>query len=71
MNWLTLESGNEGLKKWVIMQCIKESSTLRISNKGKKPIPKIIFRFGLQDKQIKKFLETRKLILSFLRKRKR
>jgi hypothetical protein len=66
MNWVALESGNENLKKWVIMQDIKESSTLRISNKGKKPIPKIIFRYGLQDKMIKKYLETRKLILGFL-----
>ena len=67
MNWLALESGNENLQRYVRMQCIKESSTVRISKKGKKPIPKIVFRYGLQDKQIKKFLETRKLILKFLR----
>lgn len=71
MNWTALESGNENLKKYVIMQCIKETSTVRISRKRKKPIPKIIFRYGLQDKQIKKFLETRKLILSFLKKKRR
>lgn len=66
MNWVALESGNESLQKYVRMQCIKETSTLRISKKDKKPIPKIVFRYGLQDKQIKKFLETRKLILNFL-----
>lgn len=66
MNWVVLESGNENLQKYVRMQCIKETSTLRISRKGKRPIPKIAFRYGLQDKQIKKFLETRKLVLAFL-----
>jgi hypothetical protein len=69
MNWIALESGNESLKKYVIMQCIKETSTVRISKKGKKPIPRIVFRYGSQDKQIRKFLETRKLILNFLRGR--
>jgi hypothetical protein len=69
--WVALESGIESVRKYAIMQDIKETSTLRISKKDKKPIPKTIFRYGLQDKQIKKFLETRKLILSFLRKRKR
>jgi hypothetical protein len=49
------------------MQDIKESSTLRISAEGKKLFPKVVFRDGLQDKQIKNFLETRKLILTFLR----
>jgi hypothetical protein len=71
MNWTALESGNENLQKYVRMQSIKETSTLRISRKGKKPIPKIVFRYGLQDKQIKKFLETRKLILGFLKTKKR
>jgi hypothetical protein len=70
MNWVALESGNENLQKYVRMQCIKETSTVRISNKGKKPIPKIVFRYGLQDKQIKKFLETRKFILNSLRGRR-
>lgn len=67
MNWVSLESGNENLQRYVRMQCIKETSTVRISAKGKKPIPKIVFHYGFQDKQIRKFLETRKLLLSFLR----
>jgi hypothetical protein len=67
MNWVALESGNENLKRWVIMQYIKETSTLRSSRDNKRPIPEIVFRYGLQDKQIKKFLETRKLILNFLK----
>lgn len=69
MDWLALESKNESLKLWAIMQGIKESSTLRISRKGKKPIPKIVFKYGLQDKQIKNYLGTRKLILSSLGKK--
>jgi hypothetical protein len=72
-NWyaheVRLESGNNNVQNYVEMQCIKETSTVRISRKNKKPIPKIIFRYGLQDKQVKKYLETRKLILSFLGKR--
>jgi hypothetical protein len=66
MNWVGLESGNLNLQKYVRMQCIKKTSTVRISNKGNKPIPKIVFRFGNQNRQIKKFLETRTFILSFL-----
>lgn len=66
MNWVALESGNENLQKYVRMQCIKETSTVRISRKGKKPFPKIVFRYGLQDKQIKQFLDTRRFILNFL-----
>ena len=67
MDWAALESGNENLKKWAIMQGIKESSTLRVSVKGKKPAPKIVFRFGSQDRQVKKFLETRRFLLDFLK----
>jgi hypothetical protein len=70
MNWVALESESVNLQKYVRMQCIKETSTVRISAKGKKPIPKIVFRYGLQDKQVKKFLETRRLLLSFLRGRR-
>lgn len=67
--WVGLESGNENLKRYAIMQDIKETSTVRISEKGKKPVPKVVFHYGKQDKQIKKFLETRKLILNFLKRR--
>ncbi|MGD0495708.1 MAG: hypothetical protein ABSB28_06670 [Candidatus Bathyarchaeia archaeon] len=71
MNWVALESGNENLQKYVRMQCLKETSTLRMSRKGKKPIPKIVFRYGLQDKMIKKHLGNRSFILNFLRKKRR
>jgi hypothetical protein len=70
MNWVALESGNENLQRYVRMQCIKETSTVRISRKGKKPVPKVVFCYGLQDKQVRNFLETRKLLLNFLRGRR-
>jgi hypothetical protein len=41
---------------------------VRISVKENKPIPKIAFRYGSQDGQIKKFLETRKSLLASLKK---
>ncbi len=66
--WLSLLSGNKKLKKYFLMQCIKESSTLRVSNKGEKPSPRIVFRFGKQDKQIEEFLSFRTEIKRIIRK---
>jgi len=68
MNWVALESRNADLQRYVSMQCSKKSSTVRVSvKKGKrdKPIPRIMFKFGKQDRQIKKFLETRRLVLNY------
>ncbi|MEX2739273.1 MAG: hypothetical protein Q6356_009430, partial [Candidatus Wukongarchaeota archaeon] len=52
--------------KWLLMQCIKQSSTLRISSKGEKPSPRIVFRSGKQDQQISNYLKmctlTKKII---------
>jgi hypothetical protein len=56
------------------MQCIKKSSTVRGSAKKgtrNKPVPRIVFRFGKQDRQVKKFLETRKFILVSLENMKK
>jgi hypothetical protein len=58
--WVTLLSHNKGLNRWLIMQCIKESSTLRISPKSDKPSPRIVYSEGEIDKQIKEFLKYRK-----------
>ena len=66
--WVAMQSRNQGLFKWFHMQCIKESSTLRISTKRQKPSPKIIFRYGKEDQQIKHFLKDRDLIKSIARK---
>jgi hypothetical protein len=65
--WVALLSKNGGLIRWLIMQCIKQSSTLRISNKNKKPSPRIVTRQGKQDKQIQEFLEYRKQLKNIIR----
>lgn len=62
MNWVAVECQLKKLSDYVLMQGIKESSTLRVGNKGGKKPPKIKFRFGKQCKQVKKFLEKRKEI---------
>ncbi len=65
--WIAQRVKNRSLNAYVIMQCIKESSTLRIGPKGDKPSPRIVFRYGKQDKQIKNFLEYRRLIQRTIR----
>jgi hypothetical protein len=67
MAWVSMESHNEKLKDYVLMQILKGSSTLRLSNKGKKPFPKPIFQFGNQDKQIAEFLATKQYVENFLK----
>lgn len=67
VSWVSLESGNRGLLKWLQMQCIKESSTLRVSAKKEKLPPRIVYRFGEQDKQIQSFLHYRKIIKNIVR----
>ena len=64
--WVALNSQNRGLIKWLIMQCIKQSSTVRISNKNKKHSPRIVYRNGKQEKQIQEFLTFRKQIKNIL-----
>ena len=66
--WISLLSNNPRLQKWHLMQCIKEGSTLRVSSKGDKPSPKIVFRYGKEDKQIKEFIGFRKLVKSITQK---
>jgi hypothetical protein len=66
MAWASMESHNEKLKDYVLMQILKGSSTLRIGNKGKKPFPKPIFQHGNQDKMIAEFLDNREFVIDFL-----
>ena len=66
--WVSLLSHNSGLTKYLQMQCIKESSTLRVSEKREKASPRIVFRYGKQDKQIKGFLDFRDFIKRIERK---
>jgi hypothetical protein len=60
--WVALLSHNKGLAKWFLMQCIKGCSTLRVSSKREKPPPRIAYRHGKQDHNIKDFLRNRKIV---------
>lgn len=64
--WIGLESGNTKIQRYLTMQCIKESSTLRISSKKDKPAPRLVFRYGEQCYEIKKYFEKRKLIRNII-----
>ena len=52
---------NNNVMSWAIMQMIKGSSTLRISTKFYKHRPRIIYKEGSQDKEIKAFREYREI----------
>jgi hypothetical protein len=60
--WVALQSHNRGLNRWFLMQCIKGCSTLRVSLKREKPSPRIVFRSGKQEKQVKEFMKTRRIV---------
>jgi len=66
--WIALLSNNKGLQKYHLLQCIKESSTLRMSTKKQKPSPRIVYRYGKQNTQIRCFLQYRKLIKNIIKK---
>ena len=68
MDWVALESRYPKLKDYAIMQGIKESSTLRVSPKLEKPSPRIVFRFGKQDQQIKEYQKIRRIIKGIIKK---
>jgi len=67
--WACLPSKNEGLLRWFLLQCIKGSSTLRVTHKGGKPSPRVVFREGKQDAEIRNFLLWRRRIKRIMRKR--
>ncbi|MEX2739789.1 MAG: hypothetical protein Q6356_012055, partial [Candidatus Wukongarchaeota archaeon] len=62
MAWACVKSKNTGLKKWFLMQRIKESSTSRASRKKEKTSPRIVFCYGKQDHEIENYLAWRKHI---------
>jgi hypothetical protein len=66
--WVALLSHNRGLARWSLMQCIKGCSTLRVSFKREKPSPRIVFRFGKQEEQVKDFLRTRIQVKNIIKK---
>jgi hypothetical protein len=66
--WVALQSRCESLTQWLLMQCIKGASTLRVSPKREKPAPRIVYRYGQQADQIHAFLRYRYTIKCILRK---
>lgn len=68
MDWVTTESQIEKMKDYVLMQGIKESSTLRVSLKKNKPSPRVVYRYGKQNGQNKEFLKSRRQIKRIMRK---
>jgi hypothetical protein len=60
--WVCLVTKHRRLTEWLVMQLIKQASTLRISPKKEKPVPKIVYRYGTQNGQAKDFLRYRKLV---------
>lgn len=65
--WVCLQSKNKGLLNWFLLQCIKGSSTLRVSSKGGKPSPRVVSRDGKQNNEIRNFLLHRRRIKRILR----
>lgn len=66
--WVALLSHNKGLAKWLLMQCIKGCSTLRVSSKREKHSPRVVYRHGKQDQNVKEFLKSRKIIKKISKK---
>jgi len=66
--WVALLSRKFELQRWLLMQCIKQSSTLRVSSKMNKPSPRIVYREGAEDNQIDGFLRYRRKIKDIMRK---
>ncbi|MCJ7761544.1 hypothetical protein MUP59_10475 [Candidatus Bathyarchaeota archaeon] len=66
MAWACLMIRCKCMIKWFIMQCIKEGSTLRVSPKKEKPIPRVICRYGDQDQEIKNFMHYREVVKAIM-----
>jgi hypothetical protein len=66
--WVALLSHNEGLKRYLIMQCIKKCSTVRVSAKNEKSSPIVVYRCGNQSENVREFLKNRRLIKKITRK---
>jgi hypothetical protein len=60
--WIAIISKSVPLLRYLAMQCIKMSSTLRVAPKRDKPSPRIVHRFGSQDCAIQSFLRYRQLL---------
>jgi hypothetical protein len=64
--WLCLFTKDPKLIEWYLLQMIKGTYTLRQGFKRNKKPPRIVYRYGNQDKQVAKFLSNRAFIQSFL-----
>ena len=64
--WVCLMTKHRRLTEWLVMQLIKHASTIRISAKKDKPAPRIVYRYGTQNEQLKAFLRYRRLVRFFL-----
>lgn len=62
--WVAIVSKSVQMLRYLAMQCIKMSSTLRVSPNPNqdKPAPRLVYRFGYQDRAVKDFLGYRQLI---------
>jgi len=61
-------SKNRRLTEWFVMQCVKGSDTLGVGKKGDKPKPKLMFKYGRLDGEVKAFIKKRKEVWNILRK---
>jgi len=68
---LCLFTKDTKLITWYLLQNIKGTYTLRLGFKGKKKPPKIVYRFGNQDKQIAAYLSNRDFVFNFLEEESR
>jgi len=59
-----LDTKNVALIRWFILQCRKKEFTLRISPKGDKPRPRIVCRYGEQNREIRRYRQYRRLVRS-------
>jgi hypothetical protein len=64
--WLCLTIKDLKLIEWYLLQNTKQTYTLRCGFKGRKKPPRIVFKYGNQDKMIAEFLDNRQFILDFL-----
>lgn len=64
VNWVAImvegkKLRNLPLTMYALMQGIKESSCLRCGRKKDKPFPRVVFRFGKEDSEIRWYLKYR------------
>jgi len=66
--WVCLMTKHRRLTEWLIMQCIKQASTLRLSPKKDKQPPRMVYRHGKQSQQIREFLQYQRLVQTMIKR---